>query len=90
MDSLDPRDAESVTTDAHSDIVAKPTDMRSQIAIYIFQSTSYTYGANGLTGFNYQHLKDNCKWNNVRAKEFIPMLVSCINYYIRGVNSKKK
>jgi len=89
VDSLDERDKESVIDDPFSLIVAAPTDMKSIVALNIFHSTQFTYGMNGINGFNYEHLRDNCKWYRVSKKEFIPLLMSMLNYYIKGINSKK-
>lgn len=90
IDSIKENDRESILDDFYSDIVAYPSDIKSLIAIHIFNSTTYEYGANGLSGFNYSHLKDNCKWHKVKAKEFVPILMSCINSFIHGMNSKNK
>ena len=90
IDSLDDRDKESVISDPFSKIVGKPTDIRSLYIMLIFNSTPYTYNQNGLEGFNYLALKDTIKWHRLRPREFVPILLSVMNYYIKGIHSKNK
>ena len=88
VDSLEGRDVESVLSDPFSKIVGKPTDEKSIIMIHIFNSTPYEYGQHGLIGFKYEALKDSIKWIGLKPKDYVPNLLSCINHYIKGVNSK--
>jgi len=62
--------------------------MCSLVTLSIFNNTPFIYGANGINGLNYEALKDQCKWHGVKAKEFVPYALSCVNSLIKGINSK--
>jgi len=55
----------------------------------IFNMTSKEYGMSGITGYNYEHLKDNIRWAKLSRRKYTPVLMRCLNSYIKGVNSKK-
>lgn len=50
----------------------------------IFNSTQ-----KGITGFEYEHLKDNIKWNGLKPKEYVNLLNSMLNKFIEKIPSKK-
>jgi len=76
--------------DAHSSIVAKPTDIESQYIIGVFHNTPFTFGQNGINGLHYEALADNLRWNRLSRKKYTSLLISCVNSFIKGINSKSK
>jgi len=44
----------------------------------------------GIEGFEYLALKDAIKWQNLSIKKYVPVLFSCINYFIKGKQTKDK
>ncbi|MCF6207483.1 MAG: hypothetical protein L3J47_11440, partial [Sulfurovum sp.] len=84
----DERDREVVASDPHSKIVEEPSDMTSKVVIRLFFHIPFRYEQGRLVGFEYLPLKDMLKWHNCKPKHFVPIMLSCMNYYIKGLNSK--
>ena len=91
VDSLDDRDKESVVADHFSSVVARPTDMLSQISLMLFNQVSFTYsGMGSLAGYEYLRAKDSCSWLGLKPKEFIPVISTMVSAYIKGTNNRPK
>ena len=65
-----------------------PTDQESVILLQIFNNTPFTFGQNGINGFNYQALSDNLRWAGLSRKKYTSVMLSCCNMFIKGTQSK--
>ena len=90
VDSLSDRDKDSVVNDFFSKIAKFPTDEESLAILSVFYSTNFTFGQNGINGLDFLHLQKNLKWHKMSRRKYTPVLMSCVNMYIKGINSKAK
>lgn len=62
-------------------------DIEAQLIMYIFGSLDFEYGGMGgkPTGFKYQPLKDNIKWNGLKPKEYIPLIRKMFITYVNNI-----
>jgi len=88
IDSIEERDKEATLNNPSSKILDYPKDIESLILLRIFTNTPFEYGQNGIVGFNYSALKDQIKWNGLSRKKYINSLLTAVNYFIKGINSK--
>ncbi len=88
IDSIPKRDREATLANDSNTIVDYPKDMLSLVVLGIFSNTPLTYGQHGITGLNYQALQDQIKWAGLSRKHYTNILQTCVNYYIKGYNSK--
>lgn len=87
-DSVPERDREQVANDPHSKIARPPEDVVSKLLMRIFHNTPFIYGQHGITGYNYEGLKDQIKWTGLRPKDFVNVLHTMLNRFIKGTQNK--
>ena len=57
--------------------------------MYVFKTTQRQYTQGHMVGYNYDHLKDNLKWNGMKPKTYVPLLMQMLNKYIEKTPAKK-
>jgi len=88
LDTVHERDREFALNNEHSEMVEMPNTMECSLIVHIFNTASFEYGMNGLSGFNYQSLKDSIKWSGLKPKYYVNILNNVMNSYIKGIRSK--
>lgn len=56
----------------------------------IFNNTPFIFNEGKIIGFNYDALKDNIKWNGLKKKKYIPLMLTFINHFIGGLSKRAK
>jgi len=68
--------------------VAEPDDNLSKAVLRLFFHVPFEYGQHGLVGFKYEALKDFLKWHGYSRKQFVPIFISCMNAFVKGLREK--
>lgn len=75
---------------SHEDIEWLIDDVELSELADIFLKTPFEYGFSGVTGKNFQALKDFCDWRGLDKGIYVPMLLEMSLYWVKGVNEKQK
>jgi hypothetical protein len=58
--------------------------MECLILLTVFTNTPMEYGQHGASGLNYQALQDQLKWTGLSRKKYTNILLTAVNYFIKG------
>ena len=87
MTSLDERDKEVLNNPLSKIVTFDDDDMEVKIIQHIFKQLHFKYsGFNKKpVGFDYMQLKDNLKWNGLKAKDYVPLITQMFYSYVKSL-----